>query len=68
MDFDLNTREGQIKGLMSYGYPRAKAEKIVDVGKFDETIQYDYRALVTDPLGVWEEKRKKQYYYAETIE
>lgn len=65
---DLNTREGQIEGLMSYGYPREKAEKIVDAGKFDETIQYDYRALVTDPFGVWEEKCRKQYYYAETIE
>ena len=57
------TPEELIQGLMSYGYPRETAAKIVKEGKYAETVDKDYMALAGDPLGVLEARKREEYYY-----
>ena len=65
MKFDLNTREGQIDALTSYGiHSREEAEKFVDEGKFDEVLEFDHRLLVTDPFNAAKELEMKRYFAA----
>lgn len=66
--FDMTTREGQIKALMFIGYCKEKAVEAVDAGRFDDELQYAYRAIVTDPVGVGEEEDRQNYPYTGTVE
>lgn len=60
--YKFNTREDKVKALMYIAFPRAKAEEIVDSGRFDEVLQHEYRAFVTDPNGVADEERLADYF------
>lgn len=51
----------RVELLMSYGYQKAKAEEIVKNGKFDETLEYDYRIMVEDPVGAFQERVRDEY-------
>lgn len=61
------TREEQIKGLVSLGIKEPRAIEIVDAGKFGETVDDLYEALVVDPIGWFKRNYVATYASAETI-
>ena len=62
MKYGMCENDGErVSLLMSYGYPKAKAEEIVKAGKFEETLDYDYHSLVEDPVGAFEERSVREY-------
>ena len=57
MKYGMCENDGErVSLLMSYGYPKAKAEEIVKAGKFEDTLESDYHSMVEDPIGALEER------------